>query len=88
MFTIEDIGCWGDASFGHQHCREKLAEILGSFGNESTEDIRKSLLEPMPDDAWDESDALDWINENLCEDGVQFVFCYGDLLLVGEDFEE
>ena len=55
-------GCYGDGAFGHQHCRERLAEMLESTVDYCP-DVVASLRSDMPDDAWDEYDALKLLND-------------------------
>lgn len=38
----------------------------------------------MPDDAWDEDEAIERLND-LCEPGVYFALCEGDVRLMDDD---
>lgn len=89
-FTIHGIGCFADGVYGHQHCREKLAELLDQVDagricteeeTQLAEDISNSLRGSMPDDCWDEEAAIEILNKET--DGrCHFEFVDGDLLLV------
>lgn len=74
-FTESDIGCHADGAFGHDHCREVLADLLETFedtnpfarteftGKFAAQEVVNSLAGPMPDDAWDEYEALEILND-------------------------
>lgn len=73
-----DAGCWGDGSFGHQHTRERCANVLQALGCSETE-LLDSLRGPMPDDAWDEEEAEAWLNDFVSRpDGLWFGWLDGD----------
>ena len=82
-----DLGCHGDGTFGHDHIRYRLAELVdavdGFIGNEAAMELIASLQGEMPDDAWDEDEALELLN-SVTEDGAQWILDGGDLLLVEE----
>jgi hypothetical protein len=80
-------GCYADGSFGHDHVREVLAHQVESDGCIDRALI-EALLGPMSDDAQEEYDAIAWLNENACIDGVYFTLNDGDLLLVEEGFDQ
>lgn len=91
-FTRHDVGCYADGAFGHQHCREVLADLLGNVPNSTAhgflgepggtvDALQAALRSEMSDDAWEEDRALDALN-SLCADDVYFVFENGDLLLL------
>lgn len=80
-FGKSEIGCHADGAFGHDHCREVLARILMECTGLQTETVEALLLDPT-DDFGEEDDAIDWLNQNACSDGVWFEFENGDLLLV------
>lgn len=95
-YTLADIGCYADGTLGHQHCREKLAELLkGMTTVKNGSDVivlRKiraatmiSLAGEMPDDAWDEAKALYLLNEHACNSTVYFDFHDGDLCLMATE---
>lgn len=95
-FGLADIGCFGDGAAGHDHIRRKLRTALLTAHksmrcsielNAQIGDVAESLLGEMPDDAWDEQDALDILNCEACEDGVLFVLEGGDLLLTTMDID-
>lgn len=80
-FCKSEIGCHADGSFGHCHCREVLARILMECTSKMTGAVESLLLEPT-DGLSEEDEAIAWLNENACRDGVWFEFENGDLLLV------
>ena len=41
----------------------------------------------MPDDAWDEYEALELLSE-VCADGIYFDFRDGDLMLLGPESDD
>ena len=84
-YTKADIGCYGDGTFGHEHIRDILADLLQEIGTEDSNSLIAALQHEMSDDLC-EDDALDLINERLC-DGCFFCFENGDLLLVAETDE-
>lgn len=75
----EDIGCYADGTFGHNHVREILAGLIQGYNLDLAEELRK----PMSDDASEENEALD-ILDNHC-DGVSFILENGDLMLIGSE---
>lgn len=79
MYSRNDQGCFGDGAHGHQHIRLVLADLLADAG--APLDYIKPLENEMSDDASEEDDALEWLNDNVC-DGVAFGFADGDLLLL------
>lgn len=85
-FFRTGIGCIADGSYGHDHIRERLAELVAAYGRKGL-DIAIRLSEEMSNDAQEESDAIDLLNEHT-EDGLYFTMSNGDLLLVGESFSE
>ena len=87
-FTVEDAGCYADGAAGHQYCREVLAELLTDSVAHESKGLRlrvswvaETLRGAMPDDAWDEEEALDRLS-GYCDEGCYFTFDDGDLLLV------
>ena len=59
MLKDVDYGCYADGSFGHQHIRTVLSDFVRVLGDIKLSD---SLNGEMPDDAWDEYEALDKLN--------------------------
>ena len=70
-------GCYGDGALGHQHCRESLASEYAMLDTPDQEVIA-SLHEPMPDDAWDEHEALAGLNDSLDNVTLYWGFQDGD----------
>ena len=88
-FTKHDTGCYADGAFGHEHVRERLRDLVWYWADN---DLRESLGGPMPDDAWDEDEALEILNrvcfgDTFEHDHICFHFCDGDLLLGPVDEE-
>ncbi len=79
--------------FISQECLTLADTVLESeHGLRNTVEERVGLIDSlqsseMPDDAWDEEEALDWLNTHATTDDVHFVLCDGDLLLVDSEFE-
>lgn len=85
MYGKSDVGCWADGSYGHSHVRAKLADMMDSFGRTRL----SALLEgEMSDDGNEEQEAIDWLNDNACEEGVYFGMVDGDLMLLVAEEEE
>lgn len=72
FFGPDDVGCHADDTFGHQHVRNTLAALIetldGGLGNEDAQALQESLEGTMPDDAWDEIEALDILQQNTTDD--------------------
>lgn len=86
VFTVDDVGCWADGASGHGHIRAVLRSLLIADGwYPRTDETVQSLGGPMPDDAWDEDEALDTLN--ACCTGCYFTIEGGDLMLVAEGEE-
>lgn len=77
IFEHSEIGCYADGTFGHVHVRSKLANLIESFDPK----LAESLQGEMPDDAWDEDEALEILQKETHDD-LTWVFDSGDLLLV------
>jgi hypothetical protein len=81
-----DAGCWADSAAGHQHVRNRLAqlvanvwtpEMLDKYGY----DVAEALDAEMSDDAGEEDDALDILQE-FTDASLTWQFVDGDLLLL------
>lgn len=77
-FTSNDIGCFADGTYGHDHVRERMAVLLEKLAPSV---IVEDLREPMSDDCCEEDAAMDALNA-LCSEDVFFTLDGGDLLLV------
>lgn len=100
MFTSTDIGCYADGVFGHQHIRDRLADILVHMFRHSprggdgpywatASKLVDELRGEMSDDAQEEYDALDMLNEYSVSWECYFEIGDGDLRLVpSEDYCE
>lgn len=86
-FTRDDIGCYADSVFGHDHIRETLTDLLRETKQDDTVmQLIADLSGDMSDDAQEEEDdAIEIINDELCEDGVEFGLVDGDLVLLETD---
>ena len=72
--------CLGDGANGHTYLRQRLAAWLTRLG--CTEPgVIASLQSDMPDDAWDEDYACEWLTENGCDDRHFVAFVDGDLMV-------
>lgn len=86
-FGMEDIGCYADGANGHKHCRAMLSALLTTHGAVVSDELLASLRGDMPDDCWDEYEALEALNE-LCTEDVCFEFYEGDLVLMPIETDE
>lgn len=71
--------CYADGSFGHDHVRTVLANLLEEWW--LAPDVQAALRAPMSDDASEELTALELLNAQAC-DGCEFVLEDGSLMLV------
>jgi hypothetical protein len=76
-------GCYGDGAFGHQHTRERCADILRSeVSRAGTLNLNRRLLSAltgeMSDDAWEERDAVEILNALAWVDGHSWGWRDGD----------
>lgn len=89
-YTCKNVGCYGDGGFGHAHVRSRLAALCNEAaasashpGDQQTlTELAAKLAGEMSDDASEEYDALEMLNDTVCDGAVHFEFCDGDLLLV------
>jgi hypothetical protein len=94
IFTAADVGCHADHSFGWDYVRDVMADLVnGTMPDEHPHlgearlcacDLVKELRGPMPDDAGDEYDALDWL-QRFTADGLVWVIDQDLLLIEQED---
>lgn len=104
VFVKDDFGCYADGANGHNYVRRRIADLLEDAYREKwsgTEkgirwsssakeigEVWKSLRGEMPDDAWDENEAIELLNAR-CEEGIHFDFHDGDFCLIRDgDLEE
>lgn len=96
-----ELGCYGDGAFGHQHTRERCAELLlqvaGAFvarGEAVPQrhwgelySLVDDLRRAMSDDASEEFAACDWLTEHAPVEGAWWGWQEGDFGLwpVDED---
>lgn len=88
VFTPNMAGCYADGTFGHDHVRIVLLDLLVQARGPARDPFVLASLEypEMPDDAWDEIAAIDWINTHACED-CHFLMEAGDLILFPDPME-
>lgn len=79
VFRKTDVGCYADAAFGHVHVRRRLAGLVSGLGIDKGL-IVDSLYGDMPDDAWDEYEALAILQQHT-DAGLLWSFHDGNLLL-------
>jgi hypothetical protein len=100
----DSLGCWGDGAFGHQHTRQACAATLRHYALENFESrgeatpgfdqdfgpmqLAEKLDGEMPDDAWDEDLAIEWLNEHAPFTGAYWGWCDGDFGLWPEEGDE
>jgi len=97
MFTCFDSGCFADGTYGHDRIRSKLADLCRSFSKSPRDsatmhdkgaELADLLQGPMSDDAWEEYEALDFLNCHAVDHSCYFDFVEGDLLLLEVEEEE
>ena len=84
-----EVGCYADGAGGHQHCRNRLAQLVNEVCSDTAELSSKvrialvgSLEGEMPDDACDEDEALELLNQYSNKHPDTFwQFHDGDLML-------
>lgn len=85
LFTAKHEGCYADGTFGADHRRQLLADMLGDIMNRHFDEYQKLQrelrIEPS-DDISEEDDALEIINSVTSNATWQMVD--GDLMLIGE----
>lgn len=89
VFGLQDVGCYAEGCFGHDHARARLADLLQATypaeHPETPEDVAEVLAAlqggEMSDDAWEEQAAIDLLNER-CSRRVYFAFEEGELRCV------
>ena len=92
IFTLADVGCHADHSFGWQHVRDTLADLVDAVDNDRLREddtcrltTSAALHGPPPDDYGDEYEALE-ILQGATVDGLVWVIDQ-DLLLIPNDNE-
>jgi hypothetical protein len=81
IFTDNDAGCHADGTFGHQHVRDTLGDLLVDASDKLDGDLLVSLQGTMPDDAWDEDEALEAL-QSVTDEGLTWELHDGDLVLL------
>lgn len=84
-----DAGCWADGALGHDHVRQRLAQLVANVWtaemlNQYGYDVAEALDLDMSDDAGEEDDALAILQE-FTESGLVWNFVDGDLTLMNEE---
>ena len=86
FFTDWEPGCYADGAFGIQHVRDTLAWMLEECGVTDRK-LLESLRGEMPDDAWDEYEALSELDARSPE-GWGWWLEAGDLMFGPLDMED
>ena len=86
-YNEDDLGCWVDACFGHEHLRERLANMLEAAGGPEKL-VVELRAEDESDDFGDVDDAVAWLNENAVVGNVVFTLDAGDLILTEDENED
>ena len=80
-----ELGCYGDGSLGHQHTRERCAEMIldvasGLDGDYYYEGIAlvSQLRGPMSDDASEEDEACGWLTDHCSQANAWWGWQDGD----------
>lgn len=82
-----EAGCYGDGAFGHQHTRERCADIIMSGPMfEAVRFLVEQLRGEMSDDAWEEDFACEHLNTFCLVDGHFWGWQDGDFGLWSEDY--
>jgi hypothetical protein len=87
-------GCYGDGAFGHQHTRERCADIvaavLATQGEERTDlcALVINLRDAMTDDASEEEEACDFLARSAAVPGCIWGWQDGDFGLWVNESEE
>lgn len=84
-FSVEELGCIGDGSFGHDHIRTRLADLCDHFRLPA---MAAPLRKEMSDDGSEEDDAITLLNRVACAHGVRLAMVDGDLVLVPDTEDE
>lgn len=79
-----DGGCYADGARGHAHVREVLHDMMEGLNADPA--LVHSLARTMPDDAWDEIEAIEVLNDHT-QNG-HFELHDGDLILSDDDDQE
>ena len=72
-------GCYADGTFGHDYVRGSLRGLLESYIPDCDPKVLESLASAMPDDAWDEDEAMGLLNTKA-PDGMCWGLLGGDLM--------
>ena len=87
IYTTSDVGCHADGTFGADHIRTTLAELIRSTAEVDgvkeavyLKNLADELLGEPPDDFSDECDALEAL-QNYTEPHITWELYNGDLML-------
>ena len=87
-YTKKDVGCWIDSAYGIDHACKKLACMIGesawtlSLNEVSLINRLENCL--LSDDHCELDEATDLL-QNITEDGLQWTWDGGNLILTDED---
>ena len=86
-FDPKDCGCYADGAAGHEHVRERLASLLDDVQHPEKQEhaeLIESLYGDMPDDAWDEDEALEVLDQ-YTDSRCAWIMEGGDLILTDQE---
>lgn len=85
LFGKQDVGCYADSSFGHDHIRDVLADYMDQLREPK---LATELRSEPSDDMSEEDDAIDILNENTTK-GCSWGMYEGSLCLsADQDWQE
>lgn len=82
FFDAEDVGVYIDGSYGEEHRRKRLAEMMVYF--QADQELIDSLKGNSPDDYSDEDEAIDILRGHT-ENGLTWILECGDLILMKDE---
>lgn len=85
FFDEADCGCHADEALGHQHIRERLADLLDTL-SDGKSTLADELRSDPPDDYSDEDEALNILQDNTI-DGLVWTIDGGLMLLPESEFD-
>ena len=89
LYTAKDAGCYADGAYGHNHCRDVLAELFAvcqqrtGVAPEGAWETERGLAGEGSDDLHEEDDAIDYLN--TVTEGATWQYVDGDLMLVANE---
>ncbi len=99
-----ELGCYGDGALGHQHTRDRCADVLEHYAqenfssrgktpplsefNDRPHELVRYLRAEMSDDAGEEDSACGWLNEHVPFTAAYWGWDNGDFGLWQEEPDE